>query len=53
MGLNVTFNYHRMSQIILRMRAFGVFYLENDVEFDGNNYNVVFHKKKVFAPQIC
>ena len=42
-----------MSQITLGMRACEVLYLENDVEFDGNNYNVVFHKEKVFAPQIC
>ena len=53
MGLNVTFNCHRLSQIILRMRAFEVFYFENDVEFNGNNYNVVFHKEKVFASEIC
>ena len=53
MGLNVTSNYHGMSQITLGMRAIEVLYLENDVEFDGINYNVVFHKEKVFAPQIC
>ena len=53
MGLKVTFNSHSLTQIILGMRAFEVLYLENDVEFDGNNYNVVFHKEKVFAPQIC
>ena len=53
MSLNETFNCHRLSQIILGMRAFEVSYLENDVEFDRNNYNVVFHKEKVFAPQIC
>ena len=53
MGLNVTFNYHGMSQITLGMRAIEVLYLENDVEFYRNNYNVVFHEDKVFAPQIC
>ena len=53
MGLNVNFNCNRLSQIILRMRAFEVLHLGNDVEFDGNNYNAVFHKEKVFAPQIC
>ena len=42
-----------MSQITLGMRDFEVLHFENDVEFDGNNYNVVFHKEKVFAPQIC
>ena len=53
MDLKVTFNSHSLTHIILGMRAFEVLYLENDVEFDGNNYNVVFHKEKVFAPQIC
>ena len=49
MGLNVTFNSNSLTHIMFGMRAFEVLYLENDVEFDGNNYNVVFHKEK-FLP---
>ena len=53
MGLIVTINCHSLSQITLGIRVVEVLCMENDFEFDGNNYNVVFHKEKVFAPQIC
>ena len=53
MGQKVIFNCHGLSYTIFRVRAFEVLYLGTHSEFNYIICKHLFHKRKIFAPQIC